>query len=131
MPIRRFWIVSALDLINDNQARELGLVPNNGRAVPRRANLQFNNDEQGQDAGVPVVAAGGDIVGLKLERKQAIDIIFVTQDQAESYAKTQAEKQPTKPFGVFTCVGIFETKEPQIIRKEFNQAHEVVMTKDE
>lgn len=132
MPIRRFWVVAPMDLITDEQARELGRVlPNRGeqRTMPvRRGGLRPLEDALPMEENLPEIAL---VQALELSRKDAINQICGSESSAHALAKSLAEKTPTKPYGVFSCIGIYETKEPEIIRKEFNASNEIVMITDE
>lgn len=133
MPIRRFWVVAPMDLISDEQARNMGLIPNQNRVgvpqrAPRRAIALDNDLMEQQEAAQPQDMPH---IVLELDRKASINQICGTEAGAHLQAKAMAEKTPTRPYGVFSCVGIYETKEPEVIRKKFNDSNEIVITEDD
>lgn len=54
-------------------------------------------------------------------------IVFTTAEAAEGYAKEQASLHPKVLYGVFSCDKVFETTEPQIVVKSYNDGGELVI----
>lgn len=57
--------------------------------------------------------------------RKELDIVFTSAEMAEAHAKERAEREPKRPFGVFSCQAIYETTTPTVIEKEFNNAGEL------
>lgn len=91
-----------------------------GRAeAPRRANIII------EDEVAPAVDPG---YGFGLQSKEQKEMmVFTTKGKATEYAKNRAAKSPGVLFGVFSCDQVFETTEPDVITKTFNDAGELVL----
>lgn len=66
----------------------------------------------------PRNAAIGCFIGSSDKRE--FDRAFYSEEAAQTYAREQATLRPKTPFGVFSCIGIYETTTPSVIEKEFN-----------
>jgi hypothetical protein len=54
-------------------------------------------------------------------------IVHTSEEAAQAYAKELAARFPKVLFGVFSCVRVYETTEPQVIEKSFNDGGELVI----
>ena len=57
-------------------------------------------------------------------------IVHTNEESAVAYAKELAAKNPKVLYGVFTCVRVFETTEPNVIEKSFNDSGELIIDKE-
>lgn len=69
--------------------------------------------------------------GFTLVRNNVITLGWNTKTAALTYAKEQASKNPKTAYGVFSCSDVFETTVPEIIEKQFNEAGELIVKKNE
>jgi len=91
-------------------------------AEPARANRRTN------EATVDLDAPADTGYGLYLASKETKEILaFTTKEKAQQYAKYQAGLNPSKLYGIYSCEQVFETTEPTIIEKKFNDAGELVL----
>lgn len=61
------------------------------------------------------------------EDKKDMEVVFTTEDAAETYAKEQAALHPKQLYGVFSCEKVFETTAPSVIEKKYNNAGELLV----
>lgn len=54
-------------------------------------------------------------------------IVHTSEEAAETFAREMAAKHPQVLFGVFSCVKVFETTEPNVVVKTFNASNELVV----
>jgi hypothetical protein len=129
--VTRLWFVIPNDVKGDGRN---WTPPNNGNhwgnepeeAAPARGNqpraLRGIQNEIGPEA--PPQGHG-----FYLTTKESKEILaFTTKERAAEYAKTQASLNPSKLYGIFGCEQVFETTEPTIIEKKFNDAGELVLS---
>jgi len=131
MTLRRVWFVLPLDLAMDHNKGEFG--PELELEV-QEAPMPRNNRGRGLGIGnalepEPVALAPQPPEGrgfyLDANSKKQFDKAYTTQEFAEAQARLRAEKEPKRPFGVFSCVSVFETTVPTVIEKEFNENGEL------
>lgn len=119
--INRWWIVAPLDLKGNAKFWYGNPIPEEDRvqeAAPRAARRNALDEE------VQIGNDGG--FGQGLETKEAREVmIFTSENKANEYAEDLAGKRPKELFGVFSCVQVFETTTPQVIRKQFNDSGEL------
>lgn len=60
------------------------------------------------------------------DRVEHLKGYFITQDAAVAAARDLAAKHPKTPFAIFTVDQVFETTEPKVIIKSFNNQNELV-----
>lgn len=129
MAAKQFWLVLPLTLKIDPNKGEI-FPPNEGFAQeegPQRDRAaRFRNDLL-QPPPAPARPQGNGPVGFYIlagDRKH-LDAAFYTHEAAMNHATDLASLSPKTPFGVFQCVGIFETAQPTILEKEFNAEGEL------
>lgn len=65
--------------------------------------------------------------GFYIKSNHHIKLAFLDASSAKKYAASEAEKTPTIAYGVFACIGVYETVTPQVIEKKFNEKGELVL----
>ncbi len=127
--VKRFWFVIPNDIQGNGQqwygpvavGRGFGLEPNVEPARPR-------NDRGRRNEGEEVVVSEDAGYGIGLSPKEQKEVMaFTTKGKAEEYAKYQATMHPQRLFGIFECGQMFETTEPTVLSKKFNDAGELVL----
>lgn len=128
MAAKQFWLVLPLTLKIDPNKGEI-FPPNEGFAQeerPQRGRIGMAVDLL-QPPPAPAMPQGNGPLGfyiLAADRKH-LDAAFYTHEAAKNHAENLASLSPKTPFGVFQCVGIFETAQPTILEKEFNTEGEL------
>jgi hypothetical protein len=117
--IRQFWLVVPLD-VKDDGSRVGG-----GTA----AQGDFAEAVQPRRNNVPAAPAEGYGFGIQSADLKRMRNAFTTKAAADAYAKNQAELQPKTLFGVFGCLGTYETTTPTVIQKTFNEDGELTPAK--
>lgn len=128
--VTRLWFVIPNDIKGDGRN---WTPPNNGNnwgnepvAAPARPQPRAPRGLQNEIELEEVPSQGH---GFYLTTKESKEILaFTTKEKAAEYAKTQAALNPSKLFGIFGCEQVFETTEPTIIEKKFNDAGELVLS---
>lgn len=64
---------------------------------------------------------------IALARKDYVQTRYNREVDAQTAAKELAKKEPTVPFAVMGICMIFETTEPKVVQKTFNDAGELVL----
>lgn len=138
----REWYVMRLGRAEDtNKARiytgigvgdgDLAEFPNDAPRQARRPAIQQGGlDVQQPRIGVMPQGRNSNSYGyfVKQERDDKSGMIaHSTEEAAIEYAKELAAKNPKVMYGVFSCLKVFETSEPQIITKKFNDGGELVL----
>lgn len=54
-------------------------------------------------------------------------IVFTSKDVAEEFAAQMASKNPKVLYGVFECAAVFETSDPVVLVKEYNDSGELIV----
>lgn len=126
----RLWFVIPNGLVGDGRQwyGPEGLQrPNELRAAePARANRR-NEAPRNIDEEVEAITADPGY-GMYLSSKETKEFMaFTTKEKAKQYAKYQAGLNPSKLFGIYSCEQVFETTEPTIIEKKFNDSGELVL----
>ena len=58
-------------------------------------------------------------------------IAFTSEEAAKTYATELAGKNPRVMYGVFQCTSVFETTEPVVVVKEYNDSGELIVQQSE
>jgi hypothetical protein len=118
---------------NNQQAQLQGpgeLAPAGAARRPRREgeeNLNFRINDMRQQAAAPQQQQGFGYY-IKPEREDFSGIItFTDHPTAVAYAAQQASMNPKVQYGVFECVEVYETTEPVVIVKSYNDGGELVI----
>lgn len=61
------------------------------------------------------------------DTKKEVEVAFTSKELAFEYAADQAAKKPSVQYGVFECVGVFETTIPTVIHKKFSSSGELIL----
>lgn len=130
MTIRRLWFVLPLDLVQDQNRGEFGPEVDMGiQEAPQPRNRGLGRNVQVNLGEVPEPVGNQPPVGsgfyLDAVSRKQFEKAYTTEDFAITSAKERAEKEPRRPFGVFSCVGVYETTVPTVIEKEFNENGEL------
>jgi hypothetical protein len=132
--VGRMWLVVPLDVAAD--PNKLVLVNGIGRdpgfglqeAQPARAQPDNRRAERRPQVIVEDSPAEDSGYGFFPDSKTKNDIVvFTSEGKAKTYAEEQAALKPTRLYGVFKCGDIFETAQPTIITKQYNDAGELVL----
>lgn len=77
----------------------------------------------------PPIRAIEQIMGREISRNELRDpvIVFDTEEAAEQYANEQAAKIPKTLFAVMGVLKVFETTQPTVIEKRFNDKGELIL----
>ena len=93
--------------------------------VCRIENAPGVNIPRAARAGLGVQPAGAN----PLDRDNLVKYYFTDRERARNFAQQQAENNPKQQWGVFVCDDIFETTQPKVLVKHFNQDGELVEKK--
>jgi hypothetical protein len=119
----RLWFVIPNGLAGDGRQ---WWGPDNAPQVAERLEPARANRRNDPPADLDAPADTG--YGLYLASKETKEILaFTTKEKAQQYAKYQAGLNPSKLYGIYSCEQVFETTEPTIIEKKFNDAGELVL----
>lgn len=128
--IRALWFVIPMDLAEDgNKAR---IVAGNNQqgfggfdvAQPVRP----RRDAAPQVAPEPATIGYG--FALTAKDTKGITHAFTTEQSARDYAQELASKAPKTLYGVFGCMGTYETAVAPVIQKKFNEDGELSPVKE-
>lgn len=100
---------------------------NIAQAAPRRARDLGQRPEREPEVQVE------EGYGQELARSELKDpvIRFTTAEAAEKYAQSEAMKHPKVAYAVLGVLSVFETLEPTVIEKRFNNKGELVLSDSE
>jgi hypothetical protein len=122
--IRQFWLVVPLDIKEDGTKI--------GATVGGLQDFAQEVDGLGRrrPAAQPALPAEGYGFGIGSSDLKRMKQAFTTKAAADAFAKNQAELQPKTLFGVFGCLGTYETTTPTVIQKQFNEDGELTPAKE-
>lgn len=126
--IRPLWFVSPLVLDEDQTKTRITPEAFNARDQDEQPAAPARRRDQLEVAHRPENTSG---YGFGLLRADIVKEAFTSAEAAEEVAKERASKQPKTAFGVFACVEVFETTQPEIIEKRFNSAGELTLVSKE
>lgn len=142
MSTRRLWYVLPLDIAPDPN-QPIVMMDDAVQAVaaedvlepvrPRNQRVQFNANEALQaNVRAPQPAGGrrnaqqaGQVFKIDAASRKQFTEACTTEALAFARAEQRAALEPKRPFGVFSCIGVVETMEAPLIRKEFNDVGEL------
>lgn len=97
------------------------------RAQPRQNQRQADIEEEIARQIVPQQAVGYGYWPQLVREDFSGLIAFTTKPAAREFAKELAAKTPRVLYGVFECVEVFETTEPVVVSKRYNDSDELVV----
>jgi len=116
---RQLWFVFPLDLKGDSNS-----------PLFAQANGEFAQEVRVDGRGrlVPPRDLEPIEYGFKIASNHREDMMkaFTSYKSAQLYVKETAEKHPKTMYGIYSCIGVYETTVPTIIEKKFNDAGELV-----
>ncbi len=113
------------------QAEQIQPAPR--RAAPRNARNVVEEFLEGQEQQQPRVQArpAGHGYWVTQVRDDTSGLIaFTTEEAAKTYATEQAGKNPKVMYGVFGCTSVFETTEPVVVVKQYNDSGELIIQQE-
>jgi hypothetical protein len=123
--IKQLWFVIPLDLKEDPNKPYIGT--GQGQGFAQEVARPARNPRRGEGDLVPeAVVSPGYGFGISMKDQKQIQYAFTTKQAAESYAVELAGKTPKTMYGVFGCLGTYETTTPTVIKKGFNSDGELV-----
>jgi len=136
MSTKRLWFVLPLDIQQDPLVAAFG--PEVDGPIEPEAQPARNRAPRIVDNELAVLARGavrpaapaapmrrGYGFQVSSVSKKEFSKAYTSEEFAIEQARERASKEPKRPFGVFSCVRVFETMEAPIIDKEFNDAGEL------
>lgn len=122
--IKQLFFVSPLQVDKD---------PNKILTVDRFDDEDAPQEMPRQDdfRGIPAQLKINSSGGFYIKSNHHIKLAFLDAASAKKYAASEAEKTPTIAYGVFACIGVYETVAPTVIEKRFNEKGELVLNHGE
>lgn len=124
--IKELWFVIPLDLKPDQTKPTIGSGRNLDFAMPQDAAPQRARARREGEPVVEPVAQAGYGYPITAKDQKLITHAFTSKKAAEDHAIELASKQPKTMFGVFGCLGTYETTTPTVVKKQFNPDGELV-----